>query len=359
MVSSYFRECTVGWYFASWVEALARHWELILVHAGLDRDALTERLAAFAHAEVTLVGTLSENAATLRELDADIILYPELGMDRDVFALAALRLAPRQVCAWGHPVTTGLPTVDVFLSCAAMEPDDAQEHYAEHLITLPGLGTRYLSPDIPAALSRQQMGLPEQRTLYLLPQTLFKLHPDTDRILVDIVRLDPSALFILFELEPPSPVLRVHDRLMRALTAVSTEPRRHIHWFAQCSRSDYLRINLACDVMIDGLHWSGGNTALDALHCGVPIVTCPGPVMRGRQSAAMLRALDCSELIASSPTDAAQIAVAVARDRALRARLVERMREHLPELTHSDAPLQALDQTLRAIVADSRARQMG
>ena len=353
MVSSYFHECTIGWYFASWVETLAqRGWELFLVHAGLDRDALTERLARFAHGEITLRGTLAENAAAIRELAADIVLYPEMGMDRDVIALAALRLAPRQVCAWGHPVTSGLPTMDVFLSCAQMEPANAREHYTERLITLPALGTRYLSPEIPPAMTRQQMGLPERRTLYLVPQTLYKLHPDTDSILVEIVRRDPEALFVLFELTPPSPVLRVHERLMRALAHASAEPRRHVHWFAECSRENYLRINLGCDVMIDGLHWSGGNTSLDALHCGLPVVTCPGPFMRGRQSAAMLRALDCAELIAQSPEALAQIAVSVARDPNLRAGLVARIRKHLPSLTQSDAPLEALDRVLREILAD-------
>jgi CRISPR-associated protein Csy1 len=353
MVSSYFHECTVGWYFSSWVETLARrNWEVILVHTSLDRDALTERLARSAHGEVTLCGTLAENASALRELAADIVLYPELGMDRDVIALAAMRLVPHQVCAWGHPVTSGLPTMDVFLSCAEMEPDNAREHYTERLITLPALGTRYLSPDIPPAISRQQMGLPERRTLYLVPQTLYKLQPDTDSILVEIVRRDPEALFILFELAPPSPVIRVHERLMRALAQVSAEPRRHLHWFTECSRENYLHINLACDVMIDGLHWSGGNTSLDALHCGLPVVTCPGPFMRGRQSAAMLRALDCAELIARSPQELAQIAVSVAHDAQRRASLVARIRERLPGLTQSDSPLETLDRVLREVLTD-------
>ena len=117
LVSSRFHDCTVGLYFASWVEYLAQcNWELVLVHVGPIRDALTERLSRAAHAEVTLNGTLAEDAARLRELAADIIVYPELGMDRCVLALAALPLAPRQVCAWGHPVTSGLPTIDAFLS---------------------------------------------------------------------------------------------------------------------------------------------------------------------------------------------------------------------------------------------------
>jgi CRISPR-associated protein Csy1 len=196
------------------------------------------------------------------------------------------------------------------------------------------------------------MGLPENRTLYLVPQTLYKLHPDTDAVLVEIVRRDPSALFVLFELTPPSSVVRVHDRLMRALSKVSADPRRHVHCFAQCSRADYLCINLACDVMVDGLHWSGGNTALDALHCGLPIVTCPERFMRGRQSAAMLRAIDCSELIAQSPDELARIAVSVARDAKRRATFAARIRQHLPNLTQSNAPLDALDRALRDVLSN-------
>ena len=182
-----------------------------------------------------------------------------------------------------------------------MEPADASQHYSERLITLPGLGTRYSSPPVPAAVSRRQLGLPEQRTLYLLPQALFKLHPDNDSILVDIVRHDPGALFVLFELRAPSPIRRIRERLLHALARVSEQPQQNLHWFAECAREDYLRINRACDVMVDSLHWSGGNASLDALHCGLPVITCPGRYMRGRQSAAMLRALDCAELIAQSP----------------------------------------------------------
>jgi CRISPR-associated protein Csy1 len=351
MVSSYFHECTIGWYFASWVETLAKqNWELILVHTSLEQDALSKRLDGFAQKTITLCGTLTENVFVLRELAADIILYPELGMDRDVLALAALRLAPHQVCAWGHPVTSGLPTIDVFLSCADMEPSNFSEHYTERVILLPKLGTRYLSTQIPTPFRRQQMGLPEQRALYLVPQTLFKLHPDTDSVLVEIVRRDPTAVFVLFELSPPSPILRVNDRLLRALATVSREPQRHLHWFTESSRDNYLRINLACNVMIDGLHWSGGNTTLDALHCGLPVVTCPGQYMRGRQAAAMLRAVDCAELIVRSPEALARMAVTVAHDVQLRSSLVARIRAHLPALTESDEPLHALNRVLQNIL---------
>jgi CRISPR-associated protein Csy1 len=348
-VSSSFHRCTVGFYFAAWIEHLAQcEWELVLVNVGTRRDQLTERLGRAAHAQLTLAGDIAENARVLRELAADIIVYPDLGMDRHVLALAALRLAPRQACAWGHPVTTGLSSIDMFISCAQMEPPDAQQHYRERLLLLPGLGTRYLSPRPPETPARSELGLPAQRPLYLVPQALFKLHPDHDEVLVEIVRRDPDALFVLFELHAPSGVRRVRERLLRALANVSAQPQHHLHWFAECPRLDYLRINRACDVMVDSLHWSGGNATLDALHCGLPVVTCPGRYMRGRQSAAMLRMLDCAQLITASPQQLAETAVAIAHDPARRAALAARIAANLPHLTQSSAPLQELDRGLRA-----------
>jgi hypothetical protein len=355
MVSNRFHACTIGFYFASWVEYLARgDWEVMLVHVGTRRDALTERLGRSAHHEMTLQGTLAQNARMLRDLEADIILYPELGMDRETFALAALRLAPRQVCAWGHPVTTGLPTIDDFLSCAEMEPEDAEGHYSERLLLLPGIGTRYLAPPVPPAPTRAALGLPSDRTLYLVPQALYKLHPDNDERLVEILRRDSRALFVLFELNAPSPALRLRQRLLAALGQVTAQPERHLRWFGECSRADYLRINLVCDVMIDSAHWSGGNATLDALHCGLPVITCPGRFMRSRQSAAMLRAIGCEELVAESTQELAGVAVALANNPARRSELRTRILDRLPSLTQSDAPLEVLDRRLKELLERTR-----
>jgi predicted O-linked N-acetylglucosamine transferase (SPINDLY family) len=350
-VSGRLNESTVGWYFAAWIEYLCAHdWHVVLVHTpSASRDVLTQRLAVRCAGEVKLEPNLVSAAAQIRKLGADIVLYPELGMDSFTFALAAQRLAPVQVCAWGHPITSGLRDIDAFLTADAMEPPHAAAHYRERLIALPGIGTKYTSPPVPTRATRRDLGLPDDRPLYLVPQALYKLHPDSDRLLAEIVRRDPAALFIVFELRPPSPARLVNDRLLRALADVSTQPSRHLLWMPECPRDHYLRINQVCSVMIDTPNWSGGNASLDALHCGLAIVTQEGRFMRGRQSAAMLRFLGCEELIAESPQRLAEIAVALANDDTRRARFTELITNGLPSLTQSDAPLRALDAALRAL----------
>jgi len=109
---------------------------------------------------------------------------------------------------------------------------------------------------------------------------------------------------------------------------------------------DYLRVNLACDAMVDTLHWSGGNTSLDALACALPVVTLPGSFMRGRQSAAMLRLAGAAELIACDADDYVRIASGLVDDPAWRASLAATIRDGLGALFETPVPVQAFAQML-------------
>ena len=124
----------------------------------------------------------------------DVLYYADIGMDPVTYSLAFSRLAPVQCVTWGHPVTTGLDTIDYFISMDAAEPEDAAEHYTETLVRLKALSVYYYRPEPPASLKdRAAFGLPEECHLYSCPQTLFKLHPEFDDLLGAILRRDPQG----------------------------------------------------------------------------------------------------------------------------------------------------------------------
>ena len=327
LVSSSWRECTVGAYFGRWIDWLRdAGFEVHLYQLGPQRDAATER---FAHAATTFhfhVGPLHELAATIRSDAPNLLIYPELGLDPRLLPLAALRLAPQQAVAWGHPTTTGLSTIDAYLTCAAMEPPDCDAHYTERLLALPGLGVDYTQPPRPAPATRAALGLPDHAPLVLVPHSLFKLHPDDDAVLAGIAARVPDARLVLFEGEHPLWRAQIAARLGASFAAKGLAPARHLLWLPLGSRARFLQINAVCDLMLDSLRWSGGNTSLDALSSGLPILTCPGECMRARQSAAMLERMSLgTDLIRSAPDRLVERACDLLADPSARSDLTRRI----------------------------------
>jgi protein O-GlcNAc transferase len=338
-VSRFFFASTAGNYFASWVRDLPRDvFDVSVFYTGERDDSLTasirDRADYFVHQDMPF----EKLAASIKTASVDVLVYPELGMDAKIYALAALRLAPVQVCGWGHPVTSGHVNVDYYLSCAAMEPANAVEHYNEKLHLLPGLGTCYAMPKTLDPLhevgrrQRADFQLPPDKTLYLLPQSLFKIHPDNDALITRLLAGDENGVLVMFATQYASWTRLFVERLQRAFARAGLAPEGRVKILPHMSHDEYKRVNQLCDVMIDTLHWSGGNTSLDALAMGLPIVTLPGELMRGRQSAAMLSMLGLQELIAKDAGDYLRIALKLGKDAAFRAEVSARILENRQRL---------------------------
>src|SRR5262249_28988235 len=118
-----------------------------------------------------------------------LLIYPGVGMDPISAQLAAQRLAPVQCNSWGHPDTSGFPTLDYYLSSDLMEPPDGQDHYTERLVRLPNLSI-YSEPieQPPASITRQDLGLRSTAIVYWCGQSLFKYLPQFDEVFPRIAR---------------------------------------------------------------------------------------------------------------------------------------------------------------------------
>jgi protein O-GlcNAc transferase len=354
-VSALLRHGTVGQYFTRWLTDLDRDdFEVCFYPLGGSADDVVAAIEARADRVRPFLGgdtVPSTIARGIRAEQLDILVYPELGMDHVTFALAGLRLAPRQFAAWGHPVTTGHAAIDTFFSCDVMEPADADAHYTERLVRLPGIGTRFARPVLPIRPERDSLNLPAEAILLLCPQSLFKIHPDNDALFARVLAANPSARLILFAGRHPA----VTDQFMRRLQACFEQYgiaiRERTHILPQLSHEGFLAVNLACDAMLDTMRWSGGQTSVDALDCGLPVVTLPGAMMRGRQSSGMLKLIDVEELIATDVDDYLRIATRLCTDPEWRAALSARIRENSGRLFDDPAPIAALEAYYREAAA--------
>ncbi len=315
---SVFRNCTVGYYFEQWVTALpATRCERFVYYNGPVIDSLTQRVAARVEHFVHLQSDIRSVATRLAADQLDVLVYPEIGMDATTYVLSALRLAPVQCMGWGHPTTSGSEMIDYYVSCAAMEPADAATHYVEKLVLLPGLGTAYAKPAAVSFAQRADFALPEQGHLYFCPQSLFKIHPAMDALFADIIEADPQAVLVLFQSENRSVTEKLGQRLQRCFSARGIAARGQLKFLPRLEPAQFRRALSLADVVLDTVRWSGGNTSLDALACGVPIVTWPGNLMRSRQTAAMLGLMQLDGLVVDSAPAYMKTSVEVATNKDL------------------------------------------
>ena len=207
------------------------------------------------------------------------LIYPEIGMAPEAVRLAALRLAPVQCVGWGHPVTTGLPEIDYFLSSDLMEPADGQDHYSERLVRLPGLGIVYEPPPAAeAAVSREELGLAAGRPVFLCVQSLCKYQPADDGVLAAIAAQVPEAQFLFIAHPAPARTEPLRQRLEAALAAAGLAGGDRLVFARPVPDAAFPALLAQGDVYLDSLGWSGGNTTLEAAVAGLPVVTWPGPL---------------------------------------------------------------------------------
>src|SRR3546814_12871933 len=81
-----------------------------------------------------------------------------------------------------------------------MEPPDCRAHDTEIPHQVDGLAVAYPRERIahdPA--DRESFSLPASGRVYLCGQMLFKIHPDFDRLLGDLLERDPDGTVVLFD----------------------------------------------------------------------------------------------------------------------------------------------------------------
>jgi predicted O-linked N-acetylglucosamine transferase (SPINDLY family) len=282
------------------------------------QDPIADFIERQADRMILLPSRLEDARYQIAREQPDILFYPDIGMDALTYFLAYSRLAPIQCVTWGHPVTTGIRTIDYFISSEYLEPENADQHYSERLVRLQHLPTYYYRPEIATPLkSRSGFGLDNGRTVYLCPQSLFKIHPDLDDIVAGILRADRQGVVILID----GYYRQWNELLLNRFRKAMPEVVDRIRFVPRQSRQDFLALLSSADVILDPPHWSGGNTTYEALSLGIPIVTMPSGFMRGRVTYACYKLMGVMDCVAGTKEEYVDLAVRLGANRKYRAEI--------------------------------------
>lgn len=311
-VSAYFKNHTIGRLNLGRISGLSRdQFEVVVVSLGQSTDEMSRAFASYSDQYVALPRQVSRARSEISQMDLDILVFADIGMDAMTQSLCYSRMAPVQAVTWGHPDTSGSPTIDYFVSSSLAETDDAQSHYTERLECLDTLGVCYKRPLLTGAKrSKEFFGLSTKSNTYICPQTTFKFHPSFDIALRGILESDDDAELVVLEGRLTAWTETLKRRWERSLP----DGLRRIKFLSSLSHPDFLQLLACADVVLDPFPFCGGNTSYEAFAVGSPIVTFPGRFLRGRLTYAMYKRMGIENLTANSIDDYIQIAVELGKD---------------------------------------------
>ena len=193
-------------------------------------------------------------------------------MSSDLYYLTYLRLAKVQITSWGHPETSGNETIDYFISSKLIEAENAQDNYSENLISLDHMPMYYFKPK----LEFQIVNFNSLKK-YACPQSLFKILPDFDIVLKEILVLDKNSE-IYFIKDKHSHWYKI---LLKRWEKISIDTSR-VHFVDTMTTEKFIHFCGNFRVLLDPLYFGAGNSFYESMIYGVPTVTMPNNFMRSR-----------------------------------------------------------------------------
>ena len=258
---------------------------------------------------------------SVRNSDFGLVYFPDIGMNYESVLLSNMRLAPIQVTGIGHSVSTFGSKIDYYISGSDVENEDAQQHYSEKLIRIPGFGCDFNKPNytkhnkphdtfvVNIAASKQKWNQKFLDTLTIIANSVNKK--------------------VLFQLFPGGGDLNLswvpsNDSIKSSL--------KNIQIISECNYQQYMEAMELGDITLDSFHFGGCNSISDSLFLGIPPVALEGSRWYNRIGPAMLRRLRLSGLICKTVVQYINTAITLINDNSL-------LLEMADKICHADMDL--------------------
>ena len=306
--------------------------EVFCYHLYPRSDAVSERLKLLCGHWVECA-TLDDEALARRIEEDRIDVLVDLAGHTGDNRLPVLGLKPAPVIAtWlGYQNTTGLKTVDYFITDAACDPPGVERFRTETVYRLPGAQWCYERPSVDVPVSP----LPaagDGHVRFASFNNAAKLADDMLRLWAQILqRVERSSLLLWGAGD------ELAERVRQVMRNAGTDPAR-LEFSRRTSFGEQLAMHQRTDIALDTFPYGGITTTFNSLWMGVPVLTRVGETSFSRSSFSILSALGLQDWSATTPQALLDLAVRKASDLTALARLRAELRPRLEASPLMDGP---------------------
>ena len=275
--------------------------------------------------------------AALRAASLDVVVYGTnmTAVFNEIANLALYRVAPLQVVNNSSCITSGLSTVDLYVSGDLTELPDSTGHFTERLGLLPGPAHAFNyeadRKDPSQVWSKSALGVPEDAFLFVSAANYFKVIPEMREAWARMLAAVPGSRLLLHPFNRnwsrSYPVTRFCAEFEAVLARHGVDHNRLIVSTMDLpSRSDLCSLIGVGDLYLDTAPFGGVNSLVDPLEAGVPLIAWQGDTMRARMGAALLKSIGLPDLIVENQTHYVELAIRIAETPSLKTEISGRIK---------------------------------
>ena len=276
-------------------------------------DAMTLRLKDLAD-EWTFVHELSDDqvAASIVEDGIDILVDPMGYWVNNRLLVFARKPAPIQVSYLCQGLTTGLSAMDYAIGDRWLNLDGAMQAFAtEQVVELPsGFEVVAFDKNLPVGEVKAPSAAAGFVTFASFNNPA-KISDACLKLWAATLEAVPSARLLLKGERMDQP--DIGDLMLRRLADHGIQAER-VDLRGYVPGPDHLSLYNLADIALDTVPFAGGQTTIDALLMGVPVVTLIGDTVCGRYGYSHLNRIGFPELAARDEAEFVDISVALAGD---------------------------------------------
>ncbi len=327
-VSADFRGHSVAFFFEP---ILANHnqqtFEIYCYSDTLKTDQTTKRMQGLSkHWRNCCSLSDADVAQMIIDDQIDILIDLAGHTDNNRLSMFASQPAPIQATYLGYPNTTGLRSMQYFITDRHCDPEpESDQYYSEKLRRLPNAFFCYQPPANSPAVAATPV-LKNGYISFASFNNLAKIGDDVVKLWADVLKAVPDSRLLIQCLSLNDPPTRVRFEDLFAANEIDTN---RIDFTAAKDFDSYLSGHADVDIVLDTLPWNGHTVSCHALWMGVPVITLAGNRHSARMGASILTNLDLNDCIANSEPEFIAAAVALSQDTQQLAHLRQALRPRM------------------------------
>ncbi|REJ43383.1 MAG: FkbM family methyltransferase [Microcystis flos-aquae TF09] len=290
-------------------------------------DEITEEIQSSCdHWRSTLGLTDAEVIEQIKQDQIDILIDLAGHTEDNRLPIFFSKPAPIQASYLGYFATTGIPTIDYWITDHHLHPVDTEEKTSETIWRLPRCYVAY-QPSPEALEVNPLPALSSEYITFGCLNNFSKLNPFLLSLWAKILQALPQSRLILkshyHNLDDPEEKQSVELFLQEQ--GFNLEQVELID--SPTLAEDYFALYHRIDIHLDTFPYNGCTTTCDALWMGVPVLTLAGDRKIQRMGNSLLQAIGLGDWIAHSPEEYVNKAITFAQDLEAIAQLRTSLRE--------------------------------